>query len=160
MYSYLQPNLDDINIQQQKYLHEQQQMAHAAMLKAEHDENSGPIYPRPMYQYDPSTGGPLPPGFSAINLSVKLNAAQQAAAAAFHKSNGTVVSPGAPVIDLSTSSVTSSSPPNFNSSHYNGQRLAAGSPEPGSSPRLASPQEPSPQGQTLDLRVSRLSHNR
>lgn len=158
MYSYLQPNLDDINIQQQKYLQEQQQMAHAAMMKAEHDENTGPIYPRPMYQYDPSTGGPLPPGFSAINLSVKINAAQQAAAAAFHKSNGTVVSPGAPVIDLSTSSVTSTSPPNFNSSHYNGQR--SGSPGQGSSPRLASPQEPSPQGQTLDLRVSRLSHNR
>lgn len=161
MYSYLQPNLDDINIQQQKYLQEQQQMAHAAMMKAEHDENSGPIYPRPMYQYDPNTGCPLPPGFSAINLSVKINAAaQQAAAVAFHKSNGTVVSPGTPVIDLSTSSVTSSSPPNFSSSHYNGQRLTAGSPGPGSSPRLTSPQEPSPQGQTLDLRVSRLSHNR
>lgn len=159
MYSYLQPNLDDINIQQQKYLQEQQHMAHAAMMKAEHDENTGPIYPRPMYHYDPGAG-PLPPGFSAINLSVKINAAQQAAAAAFHKSNGTVVSPGAPVIDLSTSSVTSSSPPNFNSTHYNSQRLAAGSPGPGSSPRLASPQEPSPQGQTLDLSVSRLSHNR
>lgn len=38
------------------------------------DESAGPIYPRPMYHYDPLTGV-LPPGFSAINLSVKIGAA-------------------------------------------------------------------------------------
>lgn len=153
MYPYLQPTMEDIN-NQQKYLHEQQQMAHA-MLKAEHDENnSGPVYPRPMYHYDPATGT-LPPGFSAINLSVKISAAQ----AASYKA-GCAASPGGPVIDLSTSSVTSSSPHNFNSPHYAGQRGGTGSPHPAVSPHLASPQVPSPQGQTLDLSVSRLSHNR
>ncbi|XP_037920562.1 uncharacterized protein LOC119657629 isoform X2 [Hermetia illucens] len=148
MYSYLQSaSMDDIS-SQQKYLQEQQQMVHAGVLKTEHDENNGPIYPRPMYHYDP-TVGPLPPGFSAINLSVKVAAAQ----AAF---KGGSPSPNGPVIDLSTSSVTSSSPHGFNSPHYS-QRMA-GSPQPGSSPHLASPQVPSPQGQTLDLSVTRLPH--
>ncbi|KAL1398634.1 hypothetical protein pipiens_008804 [Culex pipiens pipiens] len=43
------------------------------MMKVEMDEASGPIYPRPMYHYDPTgtCGTGLPPGFSAINLSVK-----------------------------------------------------------------------------------------
>uniref|UniRef100_A0AAG5DS46 Myelin transcription factor 1 domain-containing protein n=1 Tax=Anopheles atroparvus TaxID=41427 RepID=A0AAG5DS46_ANOAO len=42
------------------------------MMKVELDEVTGPIYPRPMYHYDPSgCGVALPPGFSAINLSVK-----------------------------------------------------------------------------------------
>ncbi|CAD7089693.1 unnamed protein product [Hermetia illucens] len=149
MYSYLQSaSMDDIS-SQQKYLQEQQQMVHAGVLKTEHDENNGPIYPRPMYHYDP-TVGPLPPGFSAINLSVKVAAAQ----AAF---KGGSPSPNGPVIDLSTSSVTSSSPHGFNSPHYS-QRMA-GSPQPGSSPHLASPQVPSPQGQTLDLSVTRLPHS-
>lgn len=157
MYPYMQPTMDDIS-QQQKYLHEQQQMAHAALFKSEqHEESTGPIYPRPIYQYDTSSGGPLPAGFSAINLSIKLNAAQQATAAtAYNK--GAVPSPSGPVIDLSTSSVTSSSPHTYNSSHFATQRL--GSPPSGTSPHLASPQVPSPQGQTLDLSVSRLSQNR
>ncbi|XP_055844060.1 uncharacterized protein DDB_G0283357 isoform X3 [Episyrphus balteatus] len=158
MYHYLPQSsaaMDDLNQQQQKYLQEQQ-MVHASMLKAEHDENNGPIYPRPMYHYDPSMG-PLPPGFSAINLSVKVAAAQAAAAAAaYNKGGAGSPSPNGPVIDLSTSSVTSSSPQGFNSPHYN-QRIG-GSPQPGSSPHLASPQVPSPQGQTLDLSVTRLPH--
>lgn len=154
MYPYLQPptTLEDIN-NQQKYLHEQQQMAQA-MMKAEHEEHSGPLYPRPMYHYDP-INGTLPPGFSAMNLSVKIS---EAAAAAAYKSNS-VQSPNGPVIDLSTSSVTSSSPTNFNSPAYAGQRNV-NSPNTGASPHLASPQVPSPQGQTLDLSVSRLSQNR
>lgn len=60
-----------------------------------------------MYQYDPSTGG-IPTGFSAINLSVKCAAAAQAAAQM--KSGGPPTSPGGTVMDLSTSSVTSTSP--------------------------------------------------
>lgn len=148
MYPYLQPTMEDLN-NQQKYLQEQQQMAHA-MLKAEHEENCGPIYPRPVYHYDPASG-PLPAGFSAINLSVKVSAAQ---AAAF---KGSASSPGVPVIDLSTSSVTSSSPSNFSGPHYVNRKIGS-SPQPGCSPHLASPQVPSPQGQTLDLSVSRLSH--
>lgn len=81
---------------------------------------TAPIYPRPMYHYDPTTGG-VPPGFStaAINLSVKAaQAAAQAQAAAAHAAaqaqgqmKGTApTSPGGSVMDLSTSNVTSSSP--------------------------------------------------
>uniref|UniRef100_A0A182PI72 Myelin transcription factor 1 domain-containing protein n=1 Tax=Anopheles epiroticus TaxID=199890 RepID=A0A182PI72_9DIPT len=44
---------------------------HHAMMKVEMDDSTGPIYPRPIYHYDPSTCGAMPPGFSAINLSVK-----------------------------------------------------------------------------------------
>nr|XP_040224723.2 myelin transcription factor 1-like [Anopheles coluzzii] len=45
---------------------------HHSMMKVEMDDSaSGPIYPRPIYHYDPSTCGAMPPGFSAINLSVK-----------------------------------------------------------------------------------------
>lgn len=145
MYPYMQPTLEDIN-NQQKYLHEQQQMAQA-MMKAEQEENSAPIYPRPMYHYDPSVG-PLPPGFSAINLSVKVGSIQSGF-------KGSVSSPGVPVIDLSTSSVTSSSPHGFHAQNFPIQRIAG---SPPSSPHLASPQVPSPQGQTLDLSVSRIPH--
>lgn len=145
MYPYMQPTIEDIN-NQQKYLHEQQQMAQA-MMKAEQEENSTPIYPRPMYHYDPSAG-PLPPGFSAINLSVKVGSIQSGF-------KGTVSSPGVPVIDLSTSSVTSSSPHGFHAQNFPIQRVAG---SPPSSPHLASPQVPSPQGQTLDLSVSRIPH--
>uniref|UniRef100_A0A1B0DA79 Myelin transcription factor 1-like protein n=1 Tax=Phlebotomus papatasi TaxID=29031 RepID=A0A1B0DA79_PHLPP len=151
MYPYIQPSMEDIN-QQQKYLQEQH-MAHA-MMKQDVDENSAPIYPRPMYHYDPSTGT-LPPGFSAINLSVKIGAPHP-----IPQKGGGSPSPNGPVIDLSTSSVTSSSPHGFNSPHYGGQRMQTGSPQPGASPHhLASPQVPSPQGQTLDLSVNRLPHS-
>ncbi|XP_073834308.1 uncharacterized protein isoform X2 [Musca autumnalis] len=193
MYPYLSQSADDIHSQQQKYLQDQQLL----MAKVEHDEmtNGGPIYPRPMYHYDPSMG-PLPPGFSAINLSVKMAAAQAAAAAAAYqnqqsqqqpsqtsaqqsqhpqqsqqqqqqqqqpKQSGSPSPSAAPVVDLSGStSVTSSSPQGFNSpaSHNQySQRIGAGSPQPGASPNVASPQVPSPQGQTLDLTVSRLPHS-
>uniref|UniRef100_A0A1I8PXK6 Myelin transcription factor 1-like protein n=1 Tax=Stomoxys calcitrans TaxID=35570 RepID=A0A1I8PXK6_STOCA len=193
MYPYLSQSADDIHSQQQKYLQDQQLL----MAKVEHDEmaNGGPIYPRPMYHYDPSMG-PLPPGFSAINLSVKMAAAQAAAAAAAYqnqqtqqpsqtsaqqsqshqqqqqsqqqqqqqpKQSGSPSPSTAPVVDLSGStSVTSSSPQGFNSpaSHNQySQRIGAGSPQPGASPNVASPQVPSPQGQTLDLTVSRLPHS-
>ncbi|XP_061387971.1 serine-rich adhesin for platelets [Musca vetustissima] len=190
MYPYLSQSADDIHSQQQKYLQDQQLL----MAKVEHDEmtNGGPIYPRPMYHYDPSMG-PLPPGFSAINLSVKMAAAQAAAAAAAYQNQQTQQQPSqtsaqqsqhpqqsqqqqqqpkqsgspspsaAPVVDLSGStSVTSSSPQGFNSpaSHNQySQRIGAGSPQPGASPNVASPQVPSPQGQTLDLTVSRLPHS-
>ncbi|XP_037942986.1 uncharacterized protein LOC119675838 [Teleopsis dalmanni] len=179
MYHYLPQSAEDLQAQQQKYIQEQQMM----LAKAEHDEmaNGGPIYPRPMYHYDPSMG-PLPPGFSAINLSVKMAAAQAAAAAAAYqnhhhhqqqqqqqqqplqpKQSSSPSPSGAPVVDLSGSaSVTSSSPHGFNSpSSHNqySQRIGAGSPQPGASPNIASPQVPSPQGQTLDLSVTRLPHS-
>jgi hypothetical protein len=66
-----------------------------------------------MYHYDPTTGG-IPPGFpSAINLSVKCVAAAQAQAqvqAQAQMKSSEPTSPGGSVMDLSTSSVTSTSP--------------------------------------------------
>lgn len=64
-----------------------------------------------MYHYDPATGG-IPPGFpSAINLSVKCVAAAQAQAQAqVQMKSSEPTSPGGSVMDLSTSSVTSTSP--------------------------------------------------
>ncbi|XP_028168058.1 myelin transcription factor 1-like [Ostrinia furnacalis] len=135
------------------------------------ETSSGPIYPRPMYHYETSSGvggvggvaamGPgVPPGFSAINLSVKIAAAQ-----AQRPRSPTPRDPRdpRPVIDLSTSSGSPQGPyasPVYTSAG-GGSGGARGSPQPGASPQLtASPQVPSPQGQTLDLSVSRLPHSR
>ncbi|XP_044017133.1 mucin-5AC-like isoform X3 [Aphidius gifuensis] len=78
------------------------------------------------------------------------------------KSAGPATSPGGSVMDLSTSSVTSTSPqaPPYGSNSvspiYGGQTVS-GSPQAAASPHLTtSPQVPSPQGQTLDLSVNRL----
>lgn len=70
-------------------------------------------YSRPMYQYDAS-GGPLPVGFSAINLSVKCVTTAQSQM----KGTGPHTSPGGSVIDLSTSSVTTTSPQASNRYFY------------------------------------------
>lgn len=68
-------------------------------------------------------------------------------------------SPGASIIDLSTSSVTSlrsgvGSTCFTSSAYYDGQRYDR-SPQSASSPHYSSPQMLSPQGQTLDLSVGR-----
>ncbi|CAH0554537.1 unnamed protein product [Brassicogethes aeneus] len=138
--------------------HHQLSVANAVaqgLMKSEEQESTGPLYPRPMYQYD-AGGGPLPLGFSAINLSVKCVTTQ-----AQMKGSGPHTSPGGSVIDLSTSSVTTTSPQvAYTSPHYGGGQRVGGSPQAAPSPHLsASPQVPSPQGQTLDLSVSRLSHS-
>lgn len=70
---------------------------------------------------------------------------------------GDAPSPGASIIDLSTSSVvTSLRSQCFSSSaaYYDGQRYDR-SPQSASSPHYSSPQMLSPQGQTLDLSVGR-----
>lgn len=72
---------------------------------------------------------------------------------------GDAPSPGASIIDLSTSSVTSlrsgvGSACFTSSSYYDGQRYDR-SPQSASSPHYSSPQMLSPQGQTLDLSVGR-----
>lgn len=72
---------------------------------------------------------------------------------------GDAPSPGASIIDLSTSSVTSlrsgvGSTCFTSSSYYDGQRYDR-SPQSASSPHYSSPQMLSPQGQTLDLSVGR-----
>ncbi|XP_049292245.1 uncharacterized protein LOC125768517 isoform X1 [Anopheles funestus] len=140
------------------------------LLKVEmpDDNNTAtePIYPRPVYHYEPSCGGSPahPPGYSAINLSVKVTSSEGTL-------RGGVGSPGvtptngpserAPVVDLSSNGVSSS----------NGQLTADGgkgeaetqlSPKPGTSPnhiKANSPHIPSPQGHTLDLSVSRLPNS-
>ncbi|KAJ8914551.1 hypothetical protein NQ315_010015 [Exocentrus adspersus] len=155
MYGYIEEHQEQ-RYQQEAAAAQQHQIAVAnaqSLMKTEEQEPSGPLYPRPMYQYDGS-GGPLPVGFSAINLSVKCVTTAQA------QMKGPHTSPGGSVIDLSTSSVTTTSPQvAYSSPHYGGQRVG-GSPQAAPSPHLsASPQVPSPQGQTLDLSVSRLSHS-
>ncbi|KAL1494244.1 hypothetical protein ABEB36_009867 [Hypothenemus hampei] len=159
IYGYMEDSQEH-RYQQEAAAVQQHQLAVANaqnLLKQEEQEPpSGPLYPRPMYQYDASSGAPLPVGFSAINLSVKCVTTAQAVQM---KGSGPHTSPGGTVIDLSTSSVTTTSPQvAYSSPHYGGQRVG-GSPQAAPSPHLsASPQVPSPQGQTLDLSVSRLSH--
>ncbi|XP_050313108.1 myelin transcription factor 1 isoform X2 [Anthonomus grandis grandis] len=160
IYSYMEDSQEH-RYQQEAVAAQQHQLAVAnaqSMLKQEDQESpAGPLYPRPMYQYDAASGAPLPVGFSAINLSVKCVTTAQAVQM---KGSGPHTSPGGTVIDLSTSSVTTTSPQvAYGSPHYGNQRVG-GSPQAAASPHLsASPQVPSPQGQTLDLSVSRLSHS-
>ncbi|KAF7285615.1 hypothetical protein GWI33_010406 [Rhynchophorus ferrugineus] len=160
IYGYMEDSPEH-RYQQEAAANQQHQIAVAntqSMLKQEDQESSsGPLYPRPMYQYDTGSGAPIPVGFSAINLSVKCVTTAQAVQM---KATGPHTSPGGTVIDLSTSSVTTTSPQvAYSSPHYGGQRVG-GSPQAAASPHLsASPQVPSPQGQTLDLSVSRLSHS-
>lgn len=125
IYPYLQTSIDDLSGQQQKYLHEQHQMATDAMLKSEHgmDGSQTPLYPRPMYHYDQFAAPP--PGFSAINLTVKMPTA--------FKSNATIGGT-LPIMNLSPTNVTTTnSSHGYNSAHFPVQRMSDSSP---SSPRI------------------------
>ncbi|CAH1115073.1 unnamed protein product [Psylliodes chrysocephalus] len=142
MYGYIEEQQEQ-RYQQEAAAAQQHQIVVANaqnMMKTEEPESTGPLYPRPMYQYDASSGGPLPVGFSAINLSVKCVTTAHA------QMKGPHTSPGGTVIDLSTSSVTTTSPQvAYSSPHYGGagQRVG-GSPQAAASPHLsASPQVPS-----------------
>lgn len=91
-----------------------------------------------------NNGSSVSAGYSAANLNGY---------------RGDAPSPGASIIDLSTSSVTSlrtgvGSTCFTSSSYYDGQRYDR-SPQSASSPHYSSPQMLSPQGQTLDLSVGR-----
>jgi hypothetical protein len=154
--SYGQSSMGDIN-SSSKYLldsqpHSQSQQLMNSVMKVEHDENTGPLYPRPMYQYDPTCTS-IPSGFSAMNLSVKITSAQlpykvsSSTPSPTSTNNGTGNS-NAPVIDLSTNSITSTSSNGFENNNYSGRQNR-------SSPNTNS-HIPSPQGQTLDLSVSRI----
>ncbi|XP_001658398.2 myelin transcription factor 1 isoform X2 [Aedes aegypti] len=94
------------------------------MMKVEMDESAGPIYPRPMYHYDP-TCGTMPPGFSAINLSVKE---------------------ASPPIPYKTSGTPSPNPISRKADDPRTNKISSTSPEPGASPQ----QRSSPQA-SLDL---------
>ncbi|XP_050429247.1 uncharacterized protein LOC126838674 isoform X3 [Adelges cooleyi] len=135
------------------------------------DSIEPPLYPRPLYQYDAtntttSTAPAVQSGFptaAAINLSVKCIAAASSGMKPLPLPLPLPLtrSPSAvSVMDLSTSSVTSTSPQNATYSnslsphHYAGTAGHRTSPNTStSSPQVA--QAPSPQGQTLDLSVSR-----
>lgn len=53
--SYGQPSLEELASQQKYLLEHSQQQQQTPIMKTEPDENSGPIYPRPIYQsYDPT----------------------------------------------------------------------------------------------------------
>ncbi|XP_062541384.1 myelin transcription factor 1-like isoform X3 [Armigeres subalbatus] len=97
---------------------------HHPMMKVEMDESAGPIYPRPMYHYDP-TCGTMPPGFSAINLSVKE---------------------ASPPIPYKTSGTPSPNPISRKPDDHRTNKISSSSPEPG-----ASPQQRSSPHATLDL---------
>lgn len=122
MYPYLQTSIDDLSGSQQKYFQGQHQMATEAMLKTEHgmDGSQTPLYPRPVYHhYDQFATAP-PPGFSAINLTVKM-------ASAF-KSNPTIGGP-VPMMNIPTSNPSLA----YNSAHFPVQRMSDSNP---SSPRI------------------------
>uniref|UniRef100_A0A182NAH4 Myelin transcription factor 1 domain-containing protein n=2 Tax=Anopheles dirus TaxID=7168 RepID=A0A182NAH4_9DIPT len=144
----------------------------APLLKVElpDDSNSAadPIYPRPVYHYEPGcTASPVhPPGYSAINLSVKVTSSEGALRsdgspanpAAGHGAPGAGAEQRPPAIDLSSNGVSSSGGPDGGKGDAESQL----SPKPGTSPshiKANSPHIPSPQGHTLDLSVSRLPNS-
>lgn len=179
MYSpYCQPTLEEL-ASQQKYLLEQQQQQqqqpHHPVMKTEPDDsNNGPIYPRPIYHaYDPTGNENGYPSFILINSSHAHSTVpyKTSSSSPSPTSTTTTITTGttntgtpsnAPVIDLSTSNITSTSPSTgFTTSGDYGSvnnRNSRSPQQPESSPQLASPQVPaSPQGQTLDLSVNRIS---
>lgn len=143
--SYGQSGIGDVN-SQSKYLLDSQNIN--TTMKVEHDENTGPIYPRPLYQYDP-IATTIPSGFSAMNLSVKISSSQLASYKTSSSSpsptstTNTTVNSNVPIIDLSTNGITSTSSNGFGTAGF------------GSSRKSPSGNET---GQTLDLSVNRISH--
>lgn len=149
------------------------------VYKSEHDDLQGYSFARPVKLYDhvPPTANAMdsgntlstPPSSSSSSALLSANGAANGSGATngytgnlngFRSSDAP--SPGASIIDLSTSSVTSlrsgaggnASTGFSNGSYYDGQRYDR-SPQSASSPHYSSPQMLSPQGQTLDLSVGR-----
>ncbi|KAL7047771.1 hypothetical protein ACKWTF_003098 [Chironomus riparius] len=164
MYSpYCQPTLEEL-ANQQKYLLEQQQQP--PLMKTEPDDsNNGPVYPRPIYHsYDPtvpykaSSSSPSPTSTTPTGSLASGPNVNNGGGNVTTNNNGTPSN--TPIIDLSTSNITSTSPQSgFSSSEYGVNQRNSRSPQPESSPQMASPQVPSPQGQTLDLSVNRISQS-
>lgn len=126
--------------QQEYHQAQQQHQLSLGAFKREHEDITGYTYPRPVKLYD-HTMEPYPPNQNGTTTTAFRNDAP---------------SPGASIIDLSTSSVvTSLRTQGFSSAAYfEGQRYDR-SPQSASSPHYSSPQMLSPQGQTLDLSVGR-----
>lgn len=156
--SYLNSFGADVDLNQQKYLHDPHHHHHhhyssTAMLKNDSAtaEAATPYYPKPMYHYD--SAFPLT-GFSAMNLSLRMSAAAAAAAAGGGGGAG-------PIIDFTPSNVTSSNLHATNSPHYTTavQRLQANSASttpkstrtpPNSSPQAISSEQQLQQQQPSD----------
>lgn len=155
------------------------------VYKSDHDDLTGYGFARPVKLYEHGSSidsaNTSANGNSATNNSTGLinsyspsnngNNGSSTAASATNSGSGTsgsstfrsdAPSPGASIIDLSTSSVTSlrthgngALANGFpNGTYYDGQRYDR-SPQSASSPHYSSPQMLSPQGQTLDLSVGR-----
>lgn len=148
------------------------------VYKSEHDDLQGYSFARPVKLYDH-----VAPSAPAMDNGNTLTTSSSSSSSALLSANGSAngngatngyagnlngfrssdaPSPGASIIDLSTSSVTSlrsgaggnASTGFTNGSYYDGQRYDR-SPQSASSPHYSSPQMLSPQGQTLDLSVGR-----
>lgn len=130
----------------QDYLnsHQQHQLP-LSVYKSEHDDVTGGYsFARPvkLYEHASAMEPPPPTGYPTATSQ--------------HTGfRGDAPSPGASIIDLSTSSVTALRTQGFGQgAYYDGQRYDR-SPQSASSPHYSSPQMLSPQGQTLDLSVGR-----
>lgn len=126
----------------QEYLnsHQNHQLP-LGVYKSDHDEVTGYSFARPVKLYEHGSMEPPPPTGYPPNQHAGYR--------------GDAPSPGASIIDLSTSSVTSLRTQGFSQgAYYDGQRYDR-SPQSASSPHYSSPQMLSPQGQTLDLSVGR-----
>lgn len=151
------------------------------VYKNEHDDLQGYSFARPVKLYDHVA--PTASSMDNGNTLTTSSSSSSSSAAALLSANGAAngngatngytgnlngfrssdaPSPGASIIDLSTSSVTSlrsgaggnASTGFSNGAYYDGQRYDR-SPQSASSPHYSSPQMLSPQGQTLDLSVGR-----
>ncbi|XP_055303697.1 myelin transcription factor 1-like isoform X9 [Sitodiplosis mosellana] len=135
------------------------------VYKSEHEDlQSGYSFARPVKLYEHSSTTSTSTSTVGCGGSAATNGSGVSAgysSANLHQNGyrGDAPSPGASIIDLSTSSVTSlrsgvGSTCFPSSSYYDGQRYDR-SPQSASSPHYSSPQMLSPQGQTLDLSVGR-----
>lgn len=155
----------------QDYLNVHHQTLPLGVYKSEHDELQGYSFARPVKLYEHSTsiagmGNGTVNSVSTVSSPssglVGGSGATNVAYANNPHQNGfrsDAPSPGASIIDLSTSSVTSlrsgvGGAGFTNAPYYDGQRYDR-SPQSASSPHYSSPQMLSPQGQTLDLSVGR-----
>ncbi|XP_055303692.1 suppression of tumorigenicity 18 protein-like isoform X5 [Sitodiplosis mosellana] len=138
------------------------------VYKSEHEDlQSGYSFARPVKLYEHSSTTSTSTSTVGCGGSAATNGSGVSAgysSANLHQNGyrGDAPSPGASIIDLSTSSVTSlrsgvGSTCFPSSSYYDGQRYDR-SPQSASSPHYSSPQMLSPQGQTLDLSVGRTTN--
>lgn len=161
----------------QDYLSAHHQTLPLGVYKSEHDDLQTYSFARPVKLYEHGTSATgMVDGICAVASTATSSSSSSSSTSALVSGSGATTngyatnthqngfrgdapSPGASIIDLSTSSVTSlrsgATAAGFvNGSYYDGQRYDR-SPQSASSPHYSSPQMLSPQGQTLDLSVGR-----